>query len=382
MPREDFGYSRTVSYANSNHLAVCFQRWGSVNQKVAPFCVANIALAVGLVFLQTHGIDLSISEFGHEFMSILVAFLVINKLSFTLGLYYELQGYLSTMNQSAIELVQLACAFTEDFHNEKYSEWRHQVTLHSIMLLKAVVHVFHKGGNHNIWEFPDFKDLHLELVVDDHGGRDLEEVTASHRPLPKELYAWGYQLKSDKNLRVPIRVAQRLRSQIVRHKQLPKDPIDTIREGELLQCVQKFMTGYHGVRKYATCPLPLPLVQLGRIFVLFYVFTLPFALLSKELNLMYPQMILLIALMTYGFIGIEVLFVEIDDPFSDDPNDLPLMEESRAAAEDIVLSLMHVDGRDAVEKLRECISLDYLAGKLFDEHGRTGPAKETDRLLQ
>ena len=382
MPREDFGYSRTVSYTNSNHLSICFQRWGSVNGKVAPFCLVNIALAVLLVFLQNHGIDLSISEFGHEFMSILVAFLVINKLSFSLSLYYELQGYLSKMNQSVIELVQLTCAFTEEFDQKEYAEWRFQITLHTMMLLKAAVNIFYKGGAENVWESRDFKDMSLELMVDDHGDRDAEEVTASFRPLPKELYAWGYQLKSDKNLRVPIRLAQRLRSQILKHKRLSKDPLDTIQERELLRCVQDFMTGYHGIRKYATCPLPLPLVQLGRIFVIFYVFTLPFALLNTELNLQYQQMILLTSIMTYGFIGIELLFVEIDDPFAEDANDLPLMEEARAAGEDVVLSLMHLDGRDAVERLRESVDLDYFAGKVFvTEEGRKSFRRETDPLL-
>ena len=59
--------------------------------------------------------------------------------------------------------------------------------------------------------------------------------------------------------------------------------------------------------------------------------------------------------MTYAFIGIEMLYVEIDDPFADDPNDLPLTEEARAAGEDIVLNLRYVDGEDAVNRLRHHI---------------------------
>ena len=242
--RQDFGYSRTVSYTNSQHLAIITQRWGSVNQKVLPFCMANMLLAIGLVWLLEQGIiDLSISEFGHEFMSILVAFLVINKLSFTLGLYYELQGYLSKMNQSAIELTQLSCAFTSGYQQDEYRAWRFNVIWHILTLLKATVCVIHKGGEGNVWEIPELRDIPLELYLsDDDDDDNLKRATTArtngrHTRLPKELYVWGYHLKSDKNLRVPIRVAQRLRNEIMKHKSLSVDPIDTIQERTLLSCV-------------------------------------------------------------------------------------------------------------------------------------------------
>ena len=122
MPREDSGYSRTVSYINSNHVSVVFQKWGSVNRKVMPFCLANAVVTVILIVFLENGIDLTISEFGHEFMSVLVAFLVINKLSFTLSLYYELQGYLSKMNSSLIELTQLACTSPGKTQQEQHQD--------------------------------------------------------------------------------------------------------------------------------------------------------------------------------------------------------------------------------------------------------------------
>lgn len=139
--------------------------------------------------------------------------------------------------------------------------------------------------------------------------------------------------------------------------------------------MKEILDSYHGVRKYLTCPLPLPLVQLGRVFVMFYVFTLPFALLSPELNLKYPQMIILIFLMTYGFIGIELLFVELDDPFAEDPNDLPLMEEARAAGEDVFLSLLHTDGEETVARLKNRIQVP------INGSDEAYQAKETDPLV-
>lgn len=380
--RQDFGYSRTVSYTNRDHLSVITQRWGSVHRKVLPFCATNTLLGIFLVWLLEHGVDLSISEFGHEFMSILVAFLVINKLSFTLGLYYELQGHLASMNQAAIELTQLAYSFTKRQAQPETKEWRFNVTLQVLSLLKATIDMIYKGGQENVWEAPFLQDQPVKLFVDNETSKG--HVPKSFLSAPAERYIAGLHLKSDKNLRVPIRIAQRLRDEILSHQNLPVDPMDTIQERMLLDQVQQFMASYHGIRKYLTCPLPLPLVQLGRIFVMFYVYTLPFALLSPELNLNYLQMIVLIAIMTYGFMGIELLFVEIDDPFAEDPNDLPLMEEARATGEDIILSMMVHDGRETVERLWKRLSPDGkpLANPYQQELFTYGAAtKETDSLV-
>ena len=394
--RQDFGYSRTVSYTNRNHLSVITQKWGSVNKKVAPFCLSNVAFSVLLVWLlEHHGIDLSISEFGHEFMGVLVSFLVINKLLFTLGLYYELQGHVSKMNQSAIELTQLACSFTLGYQQDEYKHWRSNVCLQVLILLKATVLVIYKEGQANAWEIPELSDnpLHLRMGDQEPWMKESKINTNRRVSIPKQLYMWGYDLKSDRNLRTPIRIAHRLRDVIMEHKTLSVDPLDTIQERTLFDLVRQFMDSYYGVRKYLTCPLPFPLVQLGRIFVIFYVFTLPFALLSSELNLKYVQMILLTFLMTYGFMGIELLFVEINDPWAEDPNDLPLLEETRSAGEDIFLNLLHADGQEAVGRLWDKFSpaegsfLDPYTDQVEKARGFLSgaggwiSAKETDPLL-
>jgi predicted membrane chloride channel (bestrophin family) len=105
------------------------------------------------------------------------------------------------------------------------------------------------------------------------------------------------------------------------HKKL-KTPLDPMQEMQLMDRVKDFMDGFRNVRKYLVAPLPLPWVQLGRIFVLAYVFTLPFALLGPGLNLRGSEVVFIVFLMTYGFVGCELLFVEINDPFAVSRNDL------------------------------------------------------------
>lgn len=405
--KHDLGYSRTVQYSSSNNLSLICQKWGSVNRKVVPFCFVNLFICLILLTLLNYGIDLTISEFGHEFMRIILAFLVINKLSFTLGMYYEVQGHLSSMNQAVIDTVQLACAFTNhklpDGHKritkssyrpeaeEMYRQYRFEISRQSLILLKATVSVVHKGGEHNVWEMAEFGDDPLLLHVPGDTSPAINNSTdeAHGRVIfPTQMYIMGQNLKSDLNLRVPIRVAQRMRDHIMKHRNLPEG-LNPMQEMQLIDLVKDFITGYRGIRKYLTTPLPLPLVQLARIFVFAYVFTLPFALLSAELELKDIQVVLLVLLMTYGFIGCELLFVELDDPFGEDPNDLPLVEEARAAYDDIVLSLYQADGMEAALKLRKAIQApswastpyEFYSSKVARNQTTFPRMKETDPLL-
>jgi len=76
---------------------------------------------------------------------------------------------------------------------------------------------------------------------------------------------------------------------------------------------------YHGLRILANTPFPFPLVQMGRTFLAFWVFTLPFALCSAQYELI--GLLWCIFFVTYGFVGLEYVSTELDDPFGDDATD-------------------------------------------------------------
>lgn len=68
-----------------------------------------------------------------------------------------------------------------------------------------------------------------------------------------------------------------------------------------------------------TTPFPFPLVQMAQTFLFFFVFTLPFALLNDSSNDLY--LIVAIFVITYGFMGLESVSIELDNPFGTDDND-------------------------------------------------------------
>jgi Bestrophin, RFP-TM, chloride channel len=55
---------------------------------------------------------------------------------------------------------------------------------------------------------------------------------------------------------------------------------------------------------------------MSRTFIFFYIYTLPSALLTASSTPIADLVVLFIV--TYGFIGLELISVELDDPFGDD----------------------------------------------------------------
>mmetsp|Transcript_28501 Transcript_28501/g.69364 ORF Transcript_28501/g.69364 Transcript_28501/m.69364 type:complete len:440 (+) Transcript_28501:20-1339(+) len=368
--REDLGYSRTVSYNSRSHWHLITQKWGSINTKIAPFLVVNALLATAVIsLLHFFDIDLTISEFGHEFMSVLLAFLVINKLQFTLEVYYEIHTSLCAMNQALIDVTQLACSFTKNESGAEYQQWRSNVAYQCILLNRVTTAMVYDGGQLEVSKMSQFDDDPLILTLDDEDNdNDVDDdeqeghgdsLQRGRVELPPEMYIMGLNLKSDRNLRVPCRVSQRLQEVIVDHEMLPTK-LDPIREMQILERVKDYMQGYREYRKILTAPLPLPWVQLARIFVFAYCFTLPFALFDRELDLGFVQSFFILLIVTYGFIGCELLYVELDDAFGDDANDLPVVEESEAAITDILLSLASVDGINAARNVRKKVPFSIL----------------------
>ena len=279
---------------------------------------------------------------------------------------YEIHSSLCAMNQALIDVAQLACSFTKNESSTEYQEWRSNVAYQCIVLNRVTTAMVYDGGKLEVSHMSQFDDDPLLLTLDgndevndykndvDDNEREVHGDTY-HRDgveLPPEMYIMGLDLKSDRNLRVPCRVSQRLQEAIVDHELLPTK-LDPIREMQMLERVKDYMQGYREYRKILTAPLPLPWVQLARIFVFAYCFTLPFALFDRDLDLGLVQSFFILLIVTYGFVGCELLYVELDDSFGNDANDLPVVEESEAAITDILLSLASVDGVNVAKNVRK-----------------------------
>lgn len=188
-------------------------------------------------------------------------------------------------------------------------EWRNEVAYRTLALLRcSVAVILYPTSKTPAWEVPELNGFERD---------DIQRNTFLN---PATLrYAHETRSEYEENLRVPIRLAYLLRKSIHSQEVRLGESLHVNRELKLLGTVDAFMTGFYGIRKFMTTPVPFPLVQMARTFLFLYIFTVPFVLLSDESSVF--AHCFTIFLLTYGFMGLEVVAIELDNPFGDDPND-------------------------------------------------------------
>jgi predicted membrane chloride channel (bestrophin family) len=61
---------------------------------------------------------------------------------------------------------------------------------------------------------------------------------------------------------------------------------------------------------------------------------------------------IVIFVLTYGFMGLEIVSIELEDPFGDDDNDFDNLGMALTAFEDNYLIINDIDGPEYADKLR------------------------------
>jgi predicted membrane chloride channel (bestrophin family) len=88
---------------------------------------------------------------------------------------------------------------------------------------------------------------------------------------------------------------------------------------------------------------------MARTFLFLYVYSIPFALLSAVSKPV--QSLVLVFIVTYGFLGLEYVTIELEDPFGDDPSDLPVTDLATSLYEDCCIVIADKDGVEAATSL-------------------------------
>lgn len=300
------GRSYTVTYNSKSQWSVLTQRWGSVWPKVLPYCIVNTALMCILQILLAHGIDLNVEEAGHTFLSLVMAFLLVSRINTSLARYDAARDYLEQMNQNCRQLVHTVAVYSSADSRISAKEWRSEVTYRSLLLLRTSNAVI------------DYADSHVKLST-------LAELTGDEK-LDIQQNFWLHESRTDdyeENLRIPIRLSYLLRKSIRSQEYRVKPPLHVIAEGDMYAFVNAFMDGYHGIAKLLTTPVPFPLIQMTSTFLFFYIFTVPFALLSADDVSVFAAVVhmLVVFALTYGLVGMDLISIQLDDPFGEDEND-------------------------------------------------------------
>ncbi|KAL3927543.1 MAG: hypothetical protein SGBAC_013043 [Bacillariaceae sp.] len=196
--------------------------------------------------------------------------------------------------------------------------------------------------------------------------RDLEQGEsqgASEHFFRARKLSHGRRSNVDEIFRAPITFCHLLTQLIMTHPDYlgNKMPVNEYRDLVLL--VQSFQEAFHSFRVLIFTPYPFPLVQMTRAFLFFWVYTLPLVLL-KDYRVW--SALLIIWLVSFGFIGIEYVSMALDDPFGDETNDVDEHGMALLVYEDIYLAVYRTDGPAAAFELRDRVLARYKQGRGID----------------
>lgn len=343
-----------VTYSASSHVQVMFQMYGSVLPQVLPFCLTNVACTVATSLLRTNNVaDLTFQSFtGHSFMGILVSFLVVSRCNISYNRFMEMRRHLGEAYRSCRELIQYTCVYTMSCQSKEAQVWRQEVAFRTVTMLRVTMDALHWSSTQkNLWEALP------EEIEPKHHGKHSRRVRQ---------YLHGSRTLLDQNFRAPVLLSYNLKEQIMCHEKPLgyKLPVNEYRD--LLRCVTEYMSAFHGFRVLVFTPYPFPLVQMTRIFIFFWVFSLPLVLIAQLNSL--PHTCILIFFITFGFLGMEYVSMTLDDPFGTSPNDFDDEGMAEVVYEDVYAFLYKCDGNDSAAELRRRVVERYAQGSALDNY--------------
>ncbi len=288
-------------------------------------------------------------------MSLMVSYLVISRLSNSLNRYMDARMYLSDLMRTSRELIQQTVAFTrydadENSNNTNAMKWRVDVAKRTISLLKAMVNYLrYPSSKKNVWENNGLTDLEKKAVV------------------------WAV---GSSNERAPFVLNIFLRSVIASHVKKLNKPLEVVQELVLLGFTSGMIEAYTKIIKDMNTPYPFPLVQMTRTFLFLWVFSLPLAL-SNDIEKLCP-LVFVTFILTYGFLGLELISIEMDDPYGTDPNDFNVEFLADVVYSDIHVYIEDIDGSEAVDKVKRAMKKTEQSYKYHPAEDKSSDSNEED----
>jgi len=338
---------RRVAYSAGNHIQVLFQMHGSALPSVLPFCIANVLWTILVFTLKQHNwVDFSFkSGTGHSFMGLLVSFLVVSRCTVSYNRFMEIRHYLAETYRSCREIMQFACVYTFKTRTESAVNWRNDMAYRTILLLRITMDTLRwSSENQAQWE------------------KSYQPQGRSTQTLNK--FSHGARTELDENFRAPIMFSLILREVIMNHEEALGYRLHANEYRDLILLVADFNKAFHGFRVLIFTPYPFPLVQMTRMFLFFWVYTMPLVLITQLHSL--TDTLMVVFLLTFGFVGTEYVSMTLDDPFGNDVNDIDEQGMAELVFEDVYLTILRTDGAEAAKRVRERVLERYRLGRGLD----------------
>ena len=292
---------------------------------VLPLCIAN-CLLLALVGYLRKKVDFAFSPNGHGLLTLLVSFLVVSKVNLAFDRYKAVRQFAGQGSIALRELIQMVMVISnktmargEDGAGSRDSErakdlrqWRWECVAKATDILDASVLVLRDRSLAKHLAFN--KALEAPPIATDYNAKD--KGYSGESPVDRGT------LVSD-----PLTLVQSLRLHLYC---TPGLDLELLERMHLINKLQEYTSCYTHLLNLASTPLPFPLVQMGRAFLLIWTFSMPIVLLDGPFSSMWAAQVFLFFL-TYGFIGLELVSIKLSDPFGDGRDDVQISGIREAA---------------------------------------------------
>jgi len=300
----------TIIYDSSDHLNVLFNLHGSVWPRVLPFCLLNCLLTI-VIYNVPHYFDIDITFNGgvaYEFISVLVSFFTIDRLSTTYDRYWEAREYLGDVITQCNMLAARTALFTAHDPSDKADMWRITLKNNLTRLIDQALFMIQD----------DHASLLFNATDTETKGIDVGRLSPMKR---RESLRGAHLLEEIVGRKDVMACAMDVDATILTVNDHVGAGGNSLMIEELLARSSAIVEAYFKLIKFSTTPVPFVLTQMGRTLLFLWVFTLPLAVLNTHPEEPYESMFL-VFLVTYGFLGLALVEIELHDPLGDDDNDL------------------------------------------------------------
>ncbi|CAB9522054.1 Bestrophin, RFP-TM, chloride channel [Seminavis robusta] len=280
---------------------ILFELKGSIWSAVLPFCLLNCTIMLFVELLAMGDVRIAFSPSGHGLMTLIVSFLVINKVNLAYDRYMNSRHAIGCALSACRELNQVVLLYTHALppSHKKASEWRQQTAVRILDMMDCTIRVVKNTRQANYLA----RNVDVEWKTDD-------DPLLHAQALRMHLYTINDQIVSnDQDNTVRLEMLERMR---------------------MMDALNEFVGSYRNLLKCASTPLPFTLVQMGRTFLFIWTFSIPLVL-RGVVSEIYSAMVFVFFL-TYGFVGLELVAMKLMNPFGDGRHDLNITGMKEAVA--------------------------------------------------
>lgn len=317
------GKGGMIEYDSSQWVRMLFKlegsvlNWNTVPQILITGAMAFVAMYAQELHVSAYGAKYHVPDIGHKLVGVSLGFLLVFRSNLSYGRYWEGRGHLGFVIKVLRDICRQASVYIDD--DEGDEEKKEIARLCRIFMALMVCHL---RGIDKLT--PDEQKTELESVTREYLPDDLQQL---------DLHALATSQQAMK--RKPLFITA-LISRVL--KKAKNDGKMSKREyANIDHNVGELIAGFNGCDKVYSVPLPFPYAQLLVILLCIYCFTVPFVFIQYFEK--YYSLVPLCMMVAFALFGINAVGLEIEDPFGEDANDLPLPKMRQALISDTKMML-------------------------------------------